>query len=574
MKKISILIISIITLLNINTSLAQQRNLNKEVDVRTNYRPKINKSNRIGELPIIVDTAKFVPSFQYLIQTRPLPVSFAPAKIRAMQLPKMPVPEQFLHSLILAGGNYATLFGDYCYQSNRDDEFNFGVHLQHYSQNGKLEMNDNTKVKPNYVNQLAELYGMADLDNILIGGKLFFKHTGANYYGFRTKDIASDLEQLRTNNLGLSANFQTNFKDEEQLNFGAELCYEFFGDKYKANNNAIPQNIPGLPDEVTEDDITLTANARLRRGEGLWSATTTLNYFTTNHLDLLSNYKTDSKRKTFVWQLKPQYLLQKGNLNLQLGLNTILAAGDDSKAKIYPDIKVDLEAIPDFITVFAGINGNLEMNRYKDIVAENLFVFSGLNVMPANMKYNIFGGVRSSISHEINLQFTAEYAKIDNQYFFMAGQTPGFFSVIPFPYTNKFRTVYDNISRFKLSVGSDVKWNNQLDFYGRIDFYAYNMNVLEKPFHRPTFKAEIAANYKFNEKLTFTGGLDIVGKRWAKVNEKLKASYCLNLGANYDINKNISAFAQINNFFGTKYYKWQGYPAEKLNFLLGAAIRF
>lgn len=570
MKKILILIIWIGATFNIGVA---QRNLNKEVDVRTNYQPKINKATRIGQLPNIVDTSKFVPSFKYIIQTRPLAVGFAPAKINAAKLNHKTQEEFFSHSLILAGGNYATLLGDYRFQSKPSKEFDLGVHLQHYSQKGKLEMSDNTKVKPNYVNQLLELFGTKYLEDINVGTKLFYHHTGSNYYGFRNKDITTDFEQLKTNNFGLTANFQTAYSNNEQLNFGGAIGYEYFGNKYNNKNNPIDHL--KLPSKVSQNDITASANAELKRGEGFWQVTTKLNYFTTNNLNFANNYTTDNTRKTLVWHLNPQYLLQKGALNFKLGLNTILATGDNKESKIYPDIKVDFEAVPNFVHLYAGINGDLKMNKYKDIVTENRFIFPGLNVQPTNIKYNIFGGVRSNISDNIMVQLSAEYAKIDNQYFFNAGIIPSLTSATYiFAEHNKFNAVYDNISRFKLSASTNINLNKQFNLFGKVNIYAYNMSVLEKPFHQPTFETEVTANYKFNQQLSFSAGFNMVGKRWASATESLNSSYCLNVGANYDINTNISAFAKINNFFGGKYYRWEAYPAERLNVLLGIAIRF
>lgn len=563
-----------IVVFGISCSIAEAqetRDINKEVEVRTNYKPKINKAKRLGKLPEFKDTVSFKPDFDYFVQTTPIGIGFLPAEIPAAKIVGEPLAKLTSHSLTLAGGNYSTLLGDYRFNNQRSKTTNFGVHLRHYSVNGKLELEDDKKVKPDLVEQLAEIYGSTYLNEGKVSGSLFYNHTGFNYYGFPQAESFEDsfsglfpYKEQKLKNFGLNAFYSSTFNDEEKLNFGLGLKYEHFSDDI----------------DMKESDVLLVGNARIRRGDAFWSLTSEFDFFSIDGLIELSNSNSVSDRKTLVWNLKPQYLLQTGSLSLQLGLNTILATGDDSETKLYPDVKVDFEVIEGIMSLFAGLNGDLKMNRYKNIVKENQFIYSGLNVKPSNIKYKLFGGIRGSMSTNSSFSLSAEYSAIDDQYFFVKQNM--FVTGVGFNgyrESNKFGVLYDDISTLRLGADVTIGWSDKLELYSAVWYNNYSMDKLEEAWHMPEFEMQVNAKYFFTEDLTFNAEVNIIGERSVLLlrnnliqTESLDAVYDLNIGANYQINDNITAFGQVNNLFADKYYHWDGYPSQGLNFLLGIKI--
>ncbi|MFA9372448.1 MAG: hypothetical protein ACERIH_12125 [Labilibaculum antarcticum] len=538
----------------------EQRDLNKEVKVKTAYQPKINKSKRIGELPVVQDTATFTPSFSYFIQTKPLAVGFSPALIPAARIVGEPLQSINSHVLTLAGGNYSTLLGDYRFNNQRSKTTDFGIHIRHYSTNGKLKLKNDRKVKPDWTEQLVEAYGSTYLDEGKVSGRVYYKHKGYNFFGSQLSDDLPanyiDLfpysEQVQ-NRFGLAADFLTTFKDEEKLNFGIGLQYEHFEDDIL----------------VTENDILISADAKIRRGNGFWSLRSAFDYFATDGLYNLDQLGL-SERKTMLWNLNPQYSLQTGQLNLKLGVNTVIAMGDDSEAKIYPDIAIDFEAIDGIMTLFAGIDGNLNMNNYNNIIAENPFVYSGLDVKSSNQKYRLFGGVKGSLSSNSSFKLSAEYSSVDDQYFFVqsaAGST----------YSNKFDVVYDDISLFRLGAEVTIGWTDKMQLNSSVWYNKYTLDKQDEAWHKPEFEMNVNATYAFTSELEFQAGVNLLGERSILVDSQtqtLDAVYDLNIGANYSLNKHFTAFGKINNLFADKYYQWDGYPSQGLNFLLGVKVVF
>jgi hypothetical protein len=559
-----------IAVLACSVSYAQeQRDLNKEVKVKTAYQPKINKSKRIGELPVVQDTATFTPSFSYFIQTKPLAVGFSPALIPAARIVGEPLKSINSHVLTLAGGNYSTLFGDYRFNNQRSKTTDFGFHIRHYSTNGKLELENGRKVKPDWTEQLVEAYGSTYLDEGKVSGRVYYKHKGYNFFGFpEVEDFTPGSRNLfpykeqKQDRFGLAADFQTTFKDEEKLNFGIGLQYEHFSDDIL----------------VTENDLLISAEARVRRGDGFWSLRSAFDYFATDGLYSIDEIDGLSERKTMLWNLNPQYSLQTGQLNLKLGVNTVIAMGDDSDVKVYPDIAIDFEAIDGIMTLFAGVDGNLNMNNYNNIIAENPFVYSGLDVMSSNQKYRLFGGVKGSLSSNSSFKLSAEYSSVDDQYFFV--QQNLFVSGIGFTgfvNSNKFGVVYDDISLLRLGAEVTVGWTDKLELNSSVWYNKYTLDKQEEAWHKPEFEMNVNATYAFTPELEFQAGVNVLGERSVLADSQtqtLDAVYDLNIGTNYSLSKHFTAFGKVNNLFADKYYQWDGYPSQGLNFLLGVKVVF
>ncbi|WP_421920156.1 hypothetical protein [Marinifilum sp.] len=559
----------------------EQRELDKEVKVRTTYQPKINKALRLGKLPVIQDTAKFVPSFNYFIQAKPLSVGFSPAEIPAARMVGEPLKNLHSHDLTLAGGNYSTLFGDYRFNNQRSKTADIGIHVRHYSTNGKLELEDGDKVKPDYTDQLAEVYGTAHLNEGKVSGQLFYKHKAYNYYGFpQPNDVDTNIPDLfpykeqKLNNFGLKAKYQSTFKDEEKLNFGLGLEYEHFSDDIDAKEN----------------DILVSGNAKIRRGDAFWSLNSEFDYFAIDGLLYSNGEEVINDRKSLKWSLQPKYLLQTGKLNLQLGVNAVFAMGDDSETKLYPDVKMDFEAIDGIMSLFVGVNGDLKMNRYKHIVEENRFIFSGLNVAPSNLKYRLFGGIRGSWSSNSSFKLYAEYSEVDNQYFYNNVYLREVIGshVIASANSNKLGVDYDDINLLRLGAEVTIAWSDKLEINSSVRYNHYSLDRQAEAWHMPEFELEANAMYQLTNDIKLNAGVNVIGERpyiylrYVNIGElpssiydtskSHDAVYDLNVGANYQINENFSAFGQVNNLLADKYYQWDGYPSQGLNFLLGVKI--
>ncbi len=572
MKIKSILLASAFVIMCLFGQAQEQRDLKKEVKVRTNFKPKIKKAKRIGEMPNIVDTVMVKNNFDYSIRSKSLDVNFKPGSIKAAKLTAVPQKKVHGHSFDLAAGNYASLFVDYRYNNLDSKKTDFGVHLQHYSSNGKLKLDNGNKVSPDWKEFLAEVYGNHYLDNVKLSSRIFYKHKAFNFFGspladqLAGKNSIFDYNNQGFNHIGLNVNYETLNKDAKDLNYKLGVNIEYFTDK----------------SSVSEFDLGVTGSAQLKAGDdAFWALKSSLNFIQTNNLVYWDTNLKDHDVSSTLWMANPSYNLTLGNFNMKLGAKIQSVLGHDSEFKIYPDVKFNLVLIERTLDMFAGLDGNLNINTIRTISESNPFVQSGLDVENTSTNYRVYGGFKARISNKSNALFSVEYANIDNQYFFSMANTA--FSKDGLPsqtyYTNKYAVVYDNLSKLSLTGEIDLQLNKELNLYTLAKYTHYSLDALKKAWHMPNFEMETKANYRFTNEWLFSARLLIVGERSVMANTnnediQLDALADFGLGAEYKWNDILSLYANVNNISNAKSYLWHGYPSQGINGMIGLKLIF
>ena len=548
-----------------------KRELNQEVKVVKAYKPVISDAKRISALPNIVDTSHFTPTFSYQVHTRPLFEQFSPLAIQAARLVGEPLIPLYGSRLRLAGGNYATLLGDFWYGSLRSDKYDFGVHLSHFSRNGKVTLENGDKEKMDWSLQRAEMKGKIFLKEGQVTGKVFVLRNGIRYYGYPNKELPLTEESksitLKQHYLeaGVNLGYLTDFCDEGRMNYSVNADFIHFTDDF----------------EVRENLLLIGGNVVKRSMNTFWGLDGNLTIYNTKGLSYWDEKgKLQDHRNSGVVRLNPYFLWQSGRWNLRLGAKTYLAMGDDSQVKLYPDIDIEFNAVKNVLTLFARVDGELETNDYRDIVKENPYIYSGLNVKNTDRQYQFTGGVKGRFSSNVSYIISAGYSQVKNQYFFAQQPVfnPSLSSALLIGYVqNKFGVVYDDINLLELASDLHLKWNKELSFDASAKFYQYDMDKQKKPWHMPGFEMSVDANYLWNEQWRFNAAIKLMDKRYVIRGGSVNAldGVCqLNLGADYEINDNFNAFVHLNNILADKYYPWDGYPEQGFNALLGLSVKF
>ncbi|MDE5421782.1 TonB-dependent receptor [Ancylomarina sp. DW003] len=548
----------------------EQRDLKKEVKVRTNFKPKIRKAKRIGEMPTIVDTVTFKKRFDYLIKSKSLDVSFKPGTIKAAKMINTPFKKIHGHTFDLAAGNYASLFADYRYNNLHSKKTDFGIHLQHYSSNGKLELENGDKVKPDWKEFLAEVYGNHYLDDAKLSSRIFFTNKAFNYYGLPVVDNINDKENIfdyknqRFNHIGLNTNYESLNKRANDLNYKLGVNFEYFEDKY--NVSELKMGVDGL--------------AELKAGDGMWSLESALDFIKTNNLVYWDSGLKDHDVSSSLLSVNPSYSLTLGNFNMRLGAKAEAVIGNDSEFKIYPDVKFNLVLVERVLDMFAGLDGNLDLNTLRSISATNPFVQSGLDVENTSTNYRIYGGLKTRISTKSSALLSVEYADIENQYFFtMANSVFAPQGDLPSQthYFNKYAVTYDDISKLSFTGEVDLQLNKELNLYALAKYTHYSLEGLKEAWHMPKFEMEARANYKFSDQWLFNARLIFVGDRPVMTNgnkAQLDALADLGLGAEYKWNDILSLYANVNNILDAESYLWYAYPTQGINGMIGLRLIF
>jgi hypothetical protein len=563
----SILLIGAFVVMCLLGHAQEQRDLKKEVKVRTNFKPKIKKAKRIGEMPSIVDTVTFKKRFDYSIRSKSLDVSFKPGSIKAAKMTSARFKKIQGHSFDLAAGNYASLFADYRYNNLQSKKTDFGVHLQHYSSNGKLELENGSEVKPDWKEFLAEVYGNHYLDDAKLSSRIFFKYKSFNYYGSSLSNEADNIfnyNEQRFNHFGLNTTYETLNKNAKDLNYKLGVEFEYFTDKYN----------------VSEVDMGVNGSAELKADEGLWSLESSLNFIQTNNLVYWDSKLKARDVRSSLLMVNPSYNISLGGFNMRLGVKAQAVLGNDSDFKLYPDVKFNLVLVDRVLDMFAGLDGNLDLNAIRSISESNPFVHSGLDVENTSTNYRVYGGFKTRISSKSNALFSVEYATIDNQYFFsmanVAVSSQGEL-LSETNYSNKYAVVYDDLSKLSFTGEIDLQVNKELNLYALAKYIHYSLDGLKEPWYMPNFEMETRASYRFTDQWLFNARLVFVGERSVMTNEniaQLDALADFGLGAEYEWNDILSLYANVNNIFDAEAYLWHGYPSQGINGMIGLKLVF
>jgi hypothetical protein len=249
------------------------------------------------------------------------------------------------------------------------------------------------------------------------------------------------------------------------------------------------------------------------------------------------------------------------------GLNAVIDQKEESSFNLYPKINFEFSIVDDVLIPYMGLDGKKEINNYRKILFENPYILPGLSL--ANTDHNIIGtlGLKGRYSSKIAFDFRLSYSSIDSMYFFVNDST----SIL----RNQFTVDYDFANLLK--VGGEIIWNksDNLRFTLRGDYYHYELENLEYPWHKPSFDASLRASYNLREKILVDAALFYTGKRYAPglsyIDEpvELKPYFDGNLRVEYRYTNVLSFFLKFSNFSASRYEVWNQYPVQRFQVMAG-----
>ena len=139
--------------------------------------------------------------------------------------------------------------------------------------------------------------------------------------------------------------------------------------------------------------------------------------------------------------------------------------------------------------------------------------------------------------------------------------------------------VYDDGSLLTFSGEVLYHPNEKFNILAKGTYYGWNLDSLSRAWNKPDVEFVFKSRFSPVRNLWVDGGFNILGKRFAfdpgtLAEKKLKAVIDLNLGAEYLFNSTWSFFSNVNNLVSSKYYMWNGYPAQGINVHVGVGISF
>ena len=294
------------------------------------------------------------------------------------------------------------------------------------------------------------------------------------------------------------------------------------------------------------------------------------NTFITQRTDSVANTRNLIK-------IRPTFILKYPNLAVTFGLN--VASERDiqkdinkniNRTRAFPVLNIDY-FIGNGMYIFGGFEGDLYRNSLHTYLAENPWLGRKINLLNTEKAADIFGGIKGNALVGLNFDIKLSYGRFKNYAVFNNMKAD----------TSRFEVLYNGntLSNFRLNTNAYYKFNEVWRSTLKVETNAFTGKTLKAMYHVPNVKATWSNTLSFSQKLFI--GTDVYFLSAMKsLNpvtdqlQKLKPILDLNAKMNYQFSQHMSAFVYLNNILGKSYMRYQNYPLQSLNFLVGLSYGF
>ncbi len=555
-----------------SSSFSQITGDDDEIIARGDGERKIKKSNKLKVIPsFVVDSNKKQIETDYIFYEYTAPSEFKVEEIKPARIKVLDPLDKLYRGYLKAGlGMYLTPLVDLHYGSERSRNNNWGLHYNHLSSHQSL----NDVGFSGYSDNHGDIFYKHFLDEYAIRGDIYYDRNVNYFYGFNEADtmISRDDIKQRFQSIGARTKIASYLQDIPQFNYNAELEFRNYTDAFNARENyfKIKGGVQNIIDyELYGVDGSLDINGYKRNSQQKLTDT----------IPTEDYVPSDLSETTSILSLNPHIITNRDKLKAKVGLGIALNIGDKTRFHFYPKAEFKY-SFHDIFIPYLGVDGGLKRNNFFSLSQDNPFVLSNLDTRVTNVKYNIYGGVRGSISNTITFNLSASKQKIVDQ--------PLFFNDTVYSIGNKFDVLYDTMDLFSVSGQMSYKMGEKINVYGKATYNLYSTLNQEHAWNLPAVDVTIGGVYDVADKIVIRGDIFFNGPRKAKSltfvegaeltnNEyivDLPAYFDFNLGAEYRYTKRFSVFLNFNNVVGQKYREYFRYPVQSINVLGGLTVSF
>jgi hypothetical protein len=525
-----------------------------QIDAATDPSPVIRTNVRkLPEAARTKDTVLPAPKFNYGIQSHKVSTSFELDTIKAAKMGSEPLQKLYRAYAKVGVGNYSSLMGEFNLMSTRSKTGAWGLGLGHYSA-GSGPKNVAGEFA-GFSTQHADIFGKRYLKKHELSGDFGFDRNVVYNYGspVEANTFTKDFSRQKYNFFEVNGGLKSFYSDSEMVNHNIRVGYNHFDNRFG----------------VTEDRVMLNAVAgRYIRTEYL-DADFGVDY---NRVSGLG----DTSASTIV-HFNPRFTARGKKIHASAGLGIYHETNLGGGTYFYPQAYFSYDIVNHIIIPYISLSGRLDRNNYHSLAATNPFVMSGVATGLRNTQrmFELEAGLKGSLSAEIFYQVSASRYELKNMPLFV--NTVFSQDVMQ----NKFNVIYDGAD--VVHIGGQLGWQKleKIKVIAGGDWYQYKMDVESHPWHTPTLRLNLIANYNIQDKIIARAEVYFLNGQYARTGSNgvyntinLKGVTDVNLGFEYRYNKFLSLYVDLRNVANQRYQRWYGYPTQKFNFMAGLTYTF
>ncbi|MFA6924502.1 MAG: hypothetical protein WC223_09650 [Bacteroidales bacterium] len=560
-KKLFFFLFSNIIVISVlfNNTFAQSK---EDVFVKSAYKPILSDANKILSNPKNDDTAKVKLKTIYLFNSKRFDFKYKVAAINPAKVSGVPLTKLYKSLLKVGYGNYNTPYFEIFVNSLRSSKYSLGAHFKHISSSATFKDYGFS----GYSDNNADIYAKRFYSRYVLSSDIDFKRNVVHYYGYDTsafhKNFNEELSKAAIKQCFVfikgEINLTSNHADTVHYNYNAKLRYYNFSDIFNVGENNV----------LLKGSISKYVSVDKQLENEKFIIPLIINYYNNTNF-------AESTLSNILINVKPQLDFSIKDLKMNIGFNTFIEAGDESEAGLcaYPSIDASLKIVENLFIVYGGIDGNDIHNSFKTIADENPFIITPLKLKNTYDKFDFYGGVRGSLSPKI--YFNAKFISRNLKNFLLFTNDKYDSLKTKKDVFNMFDVIYDGAKLINLFGEIGYQNSEKLRFLLKGNYYKYDMEHELKAWHKPLYDFTLSTNYNLRDKIITKLDLIALGSHYVKTSDPLnrakeeKGIFEINLGFEYRYTKIISIFLNFNNITAARYYKWNGYPSQRFNFLCG-----
>lgn len=520
---------------------AQEDLPSEEVEIIKDFEAALEESNKLEikpELPPLDEAAR---TLVYTIPSKNVEVEYLPPKIRPIAMKRDPIPPVYKGHLKLGYGIPSSPYAELSYHYIDPKKLELGFNGMHHSANFKDL--DNQRFSLTDLGLDGTYYNKDE--GFAVGGDIGYTIDQVHFYGYDHEEQTYERSQIQQEfrTFQASAKIFNGERTNGDLNYSAGFSFYRLDDNYATDENNL--------------DIDLGVTKWFNEQHELTLGITT---------DFTTYDDQNDKTKLNNFYLQPSFTFHGDAFKVRVGVNL---TSNDEKFKVFPDAEAAVNVIGNKLSVYAGAQGSLYKNTFKNLSDYNPFIVSRTNLQIENSSYNDFyGGIRGNLK-VVDYQGQVGLKKVNDLALFVQHPVD----------TLRFGVLYDTVDVFYIKGTLNASPVKGLEIIGTIGSNVYSLNNQEKAWHLPAFEMNLGLVYTtLEDKLRIKGEVFVENgvpfMNDAGEADNLNGLFDISLGADYQIAKNFGIFFQLNNLANNKRQRWANYPTYGINVLGGISARF
>jgi len=539
-------IIALVIFCGVSYSTIAQRDTTKKqtIDITSSYKPVLRNAVKVNfsATNLHSDTSKIVAP--YTIPPQNLFYTYQPVSLKPLALAQDSLLALGIRNFLKVGfGNYSTPYAAAGFSFGDGKTALVNLYADFISSKGKIQNQDyaqlNIKGSGSYFTERNEVYGSVGIkqqDFHLYG----YDHLQHNY---SKKDVLQ-----RFQDVSIKGGIRNKDKNETGINYNPNVEISVFSNQ----------------DKLTESSLVVEAPVEKTFGE-VFSVKVAAKADITSYTS--KNLITNVKLNNNIFQLSPELIYAKEFITIHGGVSP---TWNNGKLSVLPNIYGEAQIKNKSFLVQAGFVGRFIKNNYRNLSAINPYLAT-ISTQLNTQETELYGGIKTSVGKHFNFTAKAGLMSYKNLPFYINDTATD----------NKAFLISNESKLTNLRIHADMSFISQDKFTitGGLTFNGYTgMKDNDKAWG--TIPLEITASMRWwafkqvmlkSDFRAFTGGPYLLK---GNVNKTLSGGADLSAGLEFAINKQFSAWMDINNILNNKYERWHNYQVYGLNVLGGVIYKF